>query len=133
MTRVKPKALLSWSSGKDSAWSLHVLRQQNEVEIVGACQQNVLPSVIVIITPGNRTIGNAWQSGVDVAEPSTRVPPNLGNGSSVRVATGQEDVQSSVVVKIAPGNRTFGDSRQAGVDVAEPSTRVPPNRTCCRS
>lgn len=32
---MKPRALLSWSSGKDSAWSLHVLRQGNEVEIVG--------------------------------------------------------------------------------------------------
>jgi uncharacterized protein (TIGR00290 family) len=29
------KAMLSWSSGKDSAWALHVLRQQNELEIVG--------------------------------------------------------------------------------------------------
>jgi hypothetical protein len=27
--------LLSWSSGKDSAWSLHVLRQKKEHEIVG--------------------------------------------------------------------------------------------------
>jgi diphthamide synthase (EF-2-diphthine--ammonia ligase) len=32
---VKPKALLFWSSGKDSAWSLHVLRHRNEVEVVG--------------------------------------------------------------------------------------------------
>jgi uncharacterized protein (TIGR00290 family) len=32
---VKPKALLAWSSGKDSAWCLHVLRQRNEVEVVG--------------------------------------------------------------------------------------------------
>lgn len=32
---MKPKALLSWSSGKDCAWTLHVLRQQAEVEIVG--------------------------------------------------------------------------------------------------
>jgi uncharacterized protein (TIGR00290 family) len=31
----KPKALLAWSSGKDSAWSLHALRAQAEVEIVG--------------------------------------------------------------------------------------------------
>lgn len=29
------RVLLSWSSGKDSAWSLHLLRQQNEYEIVG--------------------------------------------------------------------------------------------------
>lgn len=31
MTRV----LLSWSSGKDSAWTLHLLRQQPDTEIVG--------------------------------------------------------------------------------------------------
>jgi uncharacterized protein (TIGR00290 family) len=29
------KILLSWSSGKDSAWALHVLRQQGEFEIAG--------------------------------------------------------------------------------------------------
>ena len=29
------KILLSWSSGKDSAWTLHVLRQRGEVEVVG--------------------------------------------------------------------------------------------------
>jgi uncharacterized protein (TIGR00290 family) len=29
------RILLSWSSGKDSAWSLHVLRQQREYEVVG--------------------------------------------------------------------------------------------------
>ena len=31
----RPKALLSWSSGKDSAWSLHVLRQRGDVDVVG--------------------------------------------------------------------------------------------------
>ncbi|THJ19249.1 MAG: adenine nucleotide alpha hydrolase [Nitrospira sp. CG24E] len=30
-----PKVLLCWSSGKDSAWTLHVLRQQGKVEVVG--------------------------------------------------------------------------------------------------
>jgi uncharacterized protein (TIGR00290 family) len=29
------KTLLSWSSGKDSAWALHVLRQQPDMEVVG--------------------------------------------------------------------------------------------------
>jgi uncharacterized protein (TIGR00290 family) len=32
---VKKKILLSWSSGKDSAWTLHVLRQRDDVEITG--------------------------------------------------------------------------------------------------
>jgi uncharacterized protein (TIGR00290 family) len=31
---MRPKAILSWSSGKDSAWTLHVLRQRGEVEVV---------------------------------------------------------------------------------------------------
>ena len=30
-----PRTLLSWSSGKDSAWTLHLLRQQSEYELVG--------------------------------------------------------------------------------------------------
>jgi uncharacterized protein (TIGR00290 family) len=29
------RVLLSWSSGKDSAWALHLLRQQPEIELVG--------------------------------------------------------------------------------------------------
>ncbi len=29
------KVLLSWSSGKDSAWALHVLRQRPDLEVVG--------------------------------------------------------------------------------------------------
>jgi uncharacterized protein (TIGR00290 family) len=30
-----PRALLSWSSGKDSAWTLQVLRQENAFDVVG--------------------------------------------------------------------------------------------------
>jgi len=32
---MKKKVLLSWSSGKDSAWALHLLRQQSGYEIAG--------------------------------------------------------------------------------------------------
>lgn len=32
---MKPRALLSWSSGKDSAWALHRLRAADDVEVVG--------------------------------------------------------------------------------------------------
>jgi uncharacterized protein (TIGR00290 family) len=31
----KPMALVSWSGGKDAAWTLHALRQHGEVEVVG--------------------------------------------------------------------------------------------------
>lgn len=32
---MRRRVLLSWSSGKDSAWTLHVLRQDPDVEVVG--------------------------------------------------------------------------------------------------
>ncbi|MFH1022411.1 MAG: ATP-binding protein [Planctomycetota bacterium] len=32
---MKKKALLSWSSGKDSAWALHLLQQDPRIEILG--------------------------------------------------------------------------------------------------
>lgn len=32
---MKARALLFWSTGKDSAWSLHALRHENEVEVAG--------------------------------------------------------------------------------------------------
>jgi uncharacterized protein (TIGR00290 family) len=31
----RERALLAWSSGKDSAWALHVLRRREDVEVVG--------------------------------------------------------------------------------------------------
>ena len=31
----RDRILLAWSSGKDSAFSLHVLRQMEDVEVVG--------------------------------------------------------------------------------------------------
>src|SRR5690606_22937603 len=33
--RPMKRVLLSWSSGKDSAWTLHTLRQMPDVEVVG--------------------------------------------------------------------------------------------------
>ena len=32
---MKKRTLLSWSSGKDSAWALHILRQDPTIEVVG--------------------------------------------------------------------------------------------------
>ena len=31
----KPRAWIAWSSGKDSAWALHVVRQAGELDVVG--------------------------------------------------------------------------------------------------
>ena len=34
--RERPKALIAWSSGKDSAWALHEVRRTGEFDVVGA-------------------------------------------------------------------------------------------------
>ena len=36
MSAAKPKALIAWSSGKDSAWALHEARKNGDYDIVGA-------------------------------------------------------------------------------------------------
>ena len=36
MTPSRPKALISWSSGKDSAYALHAIRRAGEFDVVGA-------------------------------------------------------------------------------------------------
>ena len=36
MTPPRPKALISWSSGKDSAFALHEVRRAGEFDVVGA-------------------------------------------------------------------------------------------------
>jgi len=35
MMRERKRVLFSWSSGKESAWALHLLRQQSDVELAG--------------------------------------------------------------------------------------------------
>ena len=32
----RPRALIAWSSGKDSAWALHAVRQRGDYDVVGA-------------------------------------------------------------------------------------------------
>ena len=49
---MRAKALIAWSSGKDSAWALHVVRQSGEYDVAGA------------LTTVNRTFGRVAMHGV---------------------------------------------------------------------
>jgi len=49
---MKRKTLLSWSSGKDSAWALHILRQRDDIEMVG------------LVTTFNEAFGRVAMHGV---------------------------------------------------------------------
>lgn len=49
---MRRQALLSWSSGKDCAWALHVLRERGEVDVVG------------LVTTFNEAVGRVAMHGV---------------------------------------------------------------------
>lgn len=49
---MRPRALLSWSSGKDCAWALHLLRERDEVDVVG------------LVTTFNEAVGRVAMHGV---------------------------------------------------------------------
>ena len=51
----KPRLLLSWSSGKDSAWTLHRLRMQDDYELAG------------LVTTVNEAFGRVAMHGVRAA------------------------------------------------------------------
>jgi uncharacterized protein (TIGR00290 family) len=44
----RPKALIAWSSGKDSAWALHEVRRAGDYDVVGA---------LTTVTEGTRRVG----------------------------------------------------------------------------
>jgi uncharacterized protein (TIGR00290 family) len=52
MTPARPKAWLAWSSGKDSAWTLHVVRERGELDVVA------------LLTTVNRTHNRVAMHGV---------------------------------------------------------------------
>ena len=72
---VKKRVLLSWSSGKDSAWALWKLRQREDVEIVALLTArpgwNGLRAVQrgrVAIADGNRYFNRSGMTVVETAE-----------------------------------------------------------------
>ncbi len=61
------RVLLSWSSGKDSAWALHILRQQSGLEVVGLLTTYNETADRVAMHAVRRTL-------VDAQAQSTRLP-----------------------------------------------------------
>lgn len=109
---MKPKVLLSWSSGKDCAWTLHVLRQQQQVDVVG------------LFTTYNEAFDRVAMHGVrldlvraqaDAAElPLWLVPlpwPCSNQTYEARIATVVERARSEGIEQMAFGDLFLADVR----------------------
>lgn len=110
----RPRALLSWSGGKDAAWTLHTLRERADVDVVG---------LITTITDGYERISmqgirtdvlhaQARAAGLPVIE--ARIPQRADNAvyeASFAAALAQARARWPVIDIIAFGDLYLADIR----------------------
>jgi uncharacterized protein (TIGR00290 family) len=106
------KILLSWSSGKDSAWALHLLRRQGEYEIAGLVTtiNSVFDRVAMHSTRRELVEAQARASGLPLI--AVPLPWPCSNADYERIMAGVcADAVSQGVSAIAFGDLFLADSR----------------------
>jgi uncharacterized protein (TIGR00290 family) len=117
---MRARALLSWSSGKDSAWALHLLRQQGDVEVVGllttinevadrvamhAVRSELLAAQAEAVGLPLRTVGLPWPCSNEQYEAAMTVAIERARSEGISVmAFGDlflEDIRSYRIQKLA--------------------------------
>lgn len=113
----KPKALLAWSSGKDSAWSLHVLQQKGEVEVVGLLTTINETFDRVAMHAVRRELVEAQAAAADL--PLWKVPipwPCPNEVYEQRMAGAVSKAKAEGIAQVAFGDLFLEDVRQYRVD-----------------
>ena len=109
----RERALLCWSSGKDSAFSLHVLRQQGDVEVTGllttvnqAYERVAMHAVRVELLRAQ-----AAAAGLPLVE--VRIPNACVNGDyDAAMARAMADARAAGVTAVAFGDLFLADIRR---------------------
>lgn len=109
----KPRTLLSWSSGKDASWALHVLRQAGEVEVVGLLTTLNAEFDRVAIHAVRRTLVEAQAASVGLPLLSVPLPwPCSNDEYEAVIAAGLNEAQEALgVTHIAFGDLYLEDVR----------------------
>jgi uncharacterized protein (TIGR00290 family) len=120
----RPKALIAWSSGKDSAWALHEVRRAGDYDVVGA---------LTTVTEGTRRVGmhnvreeilHAQHAAAGL--PSVIVPipwPCPNEVYEARMAAALDDAKRAGVTHMIFGDlflediRAYRESRLAGTGI----------------
>jgi diphthamide synthase (EF-2-diphthine--ammonia ligase) len=107
------RTLLSWSSGKDSAWSLHLLRQQGEYEVVGLLTTFNSEANRVAMHGVRRDLAKAQAkaAGVSLWEVDLPVPCSNADYESIMSATCKAAVEAGMEC-IAFGDLFLKDVRE---------------------
>src|SRR5262245_5881094 len=106
------RVLLSWSSGKDSAWALHVLRREPDVELVGLLTTFNESADRVSMHAVRRTLVEAQAAALGLPLFPVELPWPCGNDVyEARMQTALERARASGVTHVAFGDLFLEDIR----------------------
>ena len=125
-----PKALISWSSGKDSAFALHEVRRTGEFDVVGALDhgdRDVRPGVDPRRAPGNpaRATRRRGPAATDRADPLSLPERDL------RSADGRSRCASGAPTASRTSSSAISSS-PISAPIASRSSPAPASRRCFR-
>ena len=122
---MKARVLLSWSSGKDSAWSLYRLRQQADVEIVGLLTTFNQAAERVAMHAVRQTLVEAQAAAVGVPLWPADLPFPCSNEQYADIMRGViQRAQTAGITHMAFGDlflediRTYRETMLAGTGIA---------------
>ena len=122
----KPKALIAWSSGKDSAWALHRVRQAGELDIVGALTTITAPFGRVSMHGVREDVLGAQLSAAALALVPVRIPypcPNEAYEAAMLAALA--DARRAGVTHMVFGDLFLRDVRAYREDRLRPTGVTP--------
>jgi uncharacterized protein (TIGR00290 family) len=120
-----PRALVSWSSGKDSAWALHELRRAGEVEVVGLLTTVTDPFSRVAMHAVREELLERQAAAVGVPVRKVRLPwPCSNEVYEARMAEALEAAREGGVTQLVFGDlfledvRAYREAKLAGTGIA---------------
>jgi uncharacterized protein (TIGR00290 family) len=107
-----PKALIAWSSGKDSAWALHEVRRSGDYEIVGALTTVTENFARVAMHGVRETLLQAQLDAIGIARKIVPIPfPCPNEVYEARMAAALAEARAEGVTHVIFGDLFLADVR----------------------
>jgi uncharacterized protein (TIGR00290 family) len=120
----RPKALIAWSSGKDSAWALHEMRRTGDCEIVGALTTVTDTFARVSMHGVREELLNAQLAAAGLSPMLVRIPfPCPNEVYEARMAAALAEARQAGVTRIVFGDlflrdvRSYREQKLAGTGI----------------
>ena len=121
----RPKTLLAWSSGKDSAWALHVLRGRGDLDVVGLLTTVTEPFDRVSMHAVRRELLHAQAAAAGLPVREVRIPwPCPNERYQQEMAAAVAAARAEGITRIAFGDlflpdvRAYREAQLAGTGLA---------------